>query len=306
MVDRSGSTSVDAYTVYHFELFAAVSRFTQTTLDTSASDSSYRPSDLLAKLTPQLSEFEDTMLVEYGVRPSPITPALMLDYPPCFYGTRCAGMDQLKGFGVGKDVPPGIILRAFMTPQQEDQFVKTGKEPVGWRDRVGAWTDARNPCLLDMRRCIQRMVNKFDCDKTSMPRDQILQSFYNEVNKAGGYAREFVLYPAVAGSYNGLQRPVVGFRSDALVAHKKPDGKWWISQEALKYKPPLTEVVALECPPKPKKSKKPVGAAGAAGGDGLKIHTPTAASSNYAGGSTAAASSVATATVTASTGPSFQ
>jgi len=167
-------------------------------------------------VTPYIQD--SCMLLLAGRRPSTMTPALVVDLPPCKNGFRCVGVTQrLKGFTEAEE---GAALMSLMTVKELRVLMTTGIKP-----------QKSAPCLLCYRFELTYLIYAFGHSGTPLHRDIELSSSYCDTGPGEYHPRACHMPGEYA--YIGIRRPVPAFRLDMLEVKTDASGHRYVCQERM-------------------------------------------------------------------------
>ena len=168
----------------------------------------------------QSKALEDRLLVQAGIRPSPLQPSRTINSPMCVNKDKCKGACY-PFIGLAENTF-GKPLMSWMTEEDLDRHELEGFQP-----------HATFPCLLCIRHMPTELVQCNQINRMRLSKNMRIQHFFNTVGE-GEYRSEVCLYPDTS-MFNGLYAPVVYNRFDMYRAYTDAAGIFRIDQSAMGY-----------------------------------------------------------------------
>ncbi len=162
-------------------------------------------------------------------------------FPPCAKGAECHGMAGTIQMEDGKGVFRRI-LPALMFESEYKHFIKTGIAPAKRNWCVACWRKGITDTLLAVRGA-ELMVDG-DEQQFKLSKDTLIQPYRQTTDRKGGYYSHCCMV-SPDGKWEGLIGPIATWRASYLVGRVGPDGRHYVDQSAMMWKPGDTETIGM-------------------------------------------------------------
>lgn len=180
------------------------------------------------------ADFESALLAEAKPTKLKDCDGVLRQFPLCRYKDKCVG-STVKIRGLNEK----IVLTALMFPHEYDKFLLDGTCPRVDRPCILCcrWilVDWDITCRDLLMRGKKGHVSQSSSSSWHMKSTQIMQLFYNVMDRPGGYFSQYCLTP---NAREPMIQPMVRLNRLLLTAHKHND-RWYINQDALVWKAPV-------------------------------------------------------------------